>query len=213
MPDAAASPATASASAAAPAAAPAPAAAAPVAAAAEPAKPEVKAGDKPTEKAADPAKDKADFDKQWAEFKAPEGYDKAALKQIVDFAREAGIPPAAAAKLAMREKARVEQEAANFKHMAEKGWLEELQKDPDLGGEKSRETMVNVMRAHDRMDPKVQALIKEHGVLYNPVVARILHDLGSKMKEDTFVRPGTSAPADKKQTPYEKLVGMFEPKK
>lgn len=179
----------------------APAATAPVAA------PVADAG-KPVEKAgADAA---AEFAKQWAEFKAPEGLDKEMLKDVVDFARQAGIPPKAAAALAMREKAREDKEEAEFKHMSEKGWLEELSKDPELGGDKTRETMVDVMRAADKLPPKVQAIIKEAGVLYNPVVVRILHAFGTGLKEDGFVRPGASPTAERKLSLDERLEMTFK---
>jgi hypothetical protein len=181
---------------AAPAAAAAPAAT-PAAPATEPAK---------AAPAADP---KADLEKQWAEFKPVEGFDKEALKEIVAFAQKEGIPPKAAVALAQREQARAAKEEADFKHLSEKGWLEELNKDPDLGGPKVRETMVNVMRASDRLDPKVQALIKEHGVLYNPVVVRILHDIGSKMKEDSFVRPGASPAPEQKKSLDQRLESLW----
>ncbi len=186
----------ASASAAAPAAAPAPAVAATVAA--QPAA--------PAAPAVDP---KVEFEKQWAEFKPPEGLDKEALKEVVAFARQAGIDPKAAAAIALRDKAREDKEAAEFKHMAEKGWLEELQKDPELGGEKSRETMVTAMRAHDKLPPKVQEMIKNQGVLYNPIVVRLLHAFGSGLKEDSFVRPGASPAPEQKKSLDERLQGLW----
>lgn len=171
------------------------------------AKPAVDAG-KPVEKAGpDPV---ADLEKQWAEFQPPEGLDKAMLREVVDFARQAGIPPKAAAALALRDKARADKEEAEFKHMSEKGWLEELQRDPEMGGEKTRETMVDVMRAADKLPPKVQALIKEQGVLYNPVVVRILHAFGTGLKEDGFVRPGASPAAEKKLSLDERLEMTFK---
>lgn len=170
------------------------------------AKPAADAG-KPVEKAdADPA---ADLEKQWAEFKAPEGLDKAMLKEVVDFARQAGIPPKAAAALALRDKARADKEEAEFKHLSEKGWLEELQKDAVLGGEKTRETMVNVMRAADKLPRDVQAMIKEQGVIYNPLVVRILHAFGTGLKEDGFVRPGASPAQEKKMSLDERLEMTF----
>lgn len=156
--------------------------------------------------AADP---KAAFEKAWAEFKPPEGLDKDMLKDVVEFARANGVDPKAAAALALREKARAEKEEAEFKHMSEKGWLEDLQKDPELGGEKVRETMVTVMRAADRLNPKTQALIKEAGGVYNPVVVRILHDIGSKLKEDAFVRPGASPAQEQKLTPEQRLEAQY----
>lgn len=171
---------------------------------------------KPTEKPADNSSQPdpmAAFNKAWAEFKAPEGFDAEAVKEIADFAKKSGFPPGTVALLAAREKARAEAEDAQYKHLSEKGWLEELQKDPQLGGEKVRETMVNVMRAHDRLSPEIQALIKEQGVLYNPVVVRLLHDIGTRMKEDTFVRPGASPSPATKTSPDEALMRLFETKK
>jgi hypothetical protein len=88
--------------------------------------------------------------------------------------------------------------------------LEDLQKDPELGGEKVRETMVDVMRATDKLPPKVQALIKEAGVLYNPVVVRILHAFGTGLKEDAFVRPGASPAPEKKQSLDDRLMGLWQ---
>ena len=190
MPDAATPAATPDAAAAPAAAVSTPATAAPVAAA-EPAKP-----------AAAPAKD------PWADYKAPEGFTAEELKPVVEWAQKAGLDPKAAAAVALRDKAAMAKEEAEFKHLSEKGWLEELNKDPELGGEKVRDTMVNVMRASDRLDPKVQALIKEQGVLYNPVIVRILHDIGSKLKEDSFVRPGASPAPEQKKSLDERLMSF-----
>lgn len=181
-------------------AAPAAAAAAPVAAA--------KPADTPAP-AVDPKAAEEAFEKSWAEFKPPEGVKKEELREVVDFARKAGISPQGAAAIFAREKQREAAAAAEFKHLSEKGWLEELQKDPELGGEKSRETMVDVMRAHDKLPPKVQQLIKDQGVLYNPVVVRVLHAIGTGLKEDGFVRPGASPAPEKKQSLDERLQAMF----
>ena len=74
----------------------------------------------------------------------------------------------------------------------------------------TRETMVDVMRAADKLPPKVQALIKEQGVLYNPVVVRILHAFGTGLKEDGFVRPGASPAAEKKLSLDERLEMTFK---
>lgn len=187
----------------------------------EAAKPEAKAETpkpdaKPEAKAETPKQTpeeaKVAFEKAWGEWKAPEGFDKAQLRELVDWAQKNGVQPDAAGKIALREQARAKAAEEQYKHMAEKGWLEELQKDPELGGEKSRETMVSVMRAHDKLDPKVQELIKQHGVLYNPIIVRVLHDIGAKMKEDSFVRPGAIPTPEKKQSPFEKLEGMFKSK-
>jgi hypothetical protein len=157
--------------------------------------------------ASDPA---ADFDKQWSEFKPPEGFTVDGLKPLVEWAQKAGLDPKATAAVALREREAAAKEEADFKHLSEKGWLEELTKDPELGGPKIRETMVDVMRATDRLDPKVQALIKEQGILYNPVVVRILHDIGTKLREDNFVRPGATPAQGKAASADERFVGMFK---
>ena len=145
----------------------------------------------------------------WADFKPPEGFTIDGLKPVIEFAKQHGMDPKAAAALALRDKAAADKEAAEFKHLSEKGWLEELTADPELGGAKIRETMVDVMRAHDKLPPKVQAMIKDAGVLYNPIVARLLHAVGSQSKEDSFVRPGTSPAPQKKMTQDEALQSLF----
>lgn len=181
--------------AAAPAAAPAPAAAAPAAAPA----PDPKPAAQPEPKA-DP----------WKDYKAPEGFTVDEIKPIVEWAQKAGLDPKAAAAVALREKERAAAEDAEFKRLSEKGWLEELQQDKELGGPNVRETMVNVTRAFDKLPEGVRKLITDEGVLYNPVVVRILHAIGSGMREDAFVRPGT-VPSQKQAggDPYARLEGIF----
>jgi hypothetical protein len=160
----------------------------------------------PPEAKVDP---KVQLEKMWADFKDPEGYDKTKFQDAKDFAKKLGLPPQAAVVLAEREKALSAKEDAEYKYLQEKGWLEELQKDKELGGEKSRETMVDVMRAHDKLPPETQQMIKEHGVLYNPVVVRILHAIGKQQKEDTFVRPGAAPGQEQKKSLDERLIGLF----
>lgn len=146
----------------------------------------------------------------WKDFKAPEGFTLDGLKPIVEWAQKAGLDPKTAAAVAVREKQTAEREDAEFKQLSEKGWLEELTKDPELGGPKIRETMVDVMRAADKLDPKVQALIKEQGILYNPVVVRILHDIGTKLREDNFVRPGATPAPVKQASLDDRLMGLWQ---
>jgi hypothetical protein len=148
----------------------------------------------------------------WADFKAPEGFTAEGLKPIVAWAQKAGLDPKAAAAVAMREKQASEASDAEFKQLSEKGWLEELTKDPVLGGEKIRETMVDVMRTVDKLSPATQAMIKNEGVLYNPVVVRVLHDIGIKMKEDPFVRPGATPGVEKRSPLHDPLESMFTTK-
>jgi hypothetical protein len=129
---------------------------------------------------------------------------------VVEWAKKSGLDPKAALAVAQRDADRAKADEAEYKHLAEKGWLEELQKDPVLGGEKTRETMVNVMRAHDKLSPEIQKTIKETGSIYNPLMVRVLHDIGSRyFKEDSFVRTGTSPEPDKKLAPLDKLTQIY----
>jgi len=160
----------------------------------------------PPTPAAAPAAPAADL---WKDFKAPEGYDVEKLKGVVEFAKANGMDPKAAAALAAREKAREDADEAEYKQLSEKGWLEQLTKDPVLGGQKIRETMVDVQRAADRLSPAIQKMIQEEGVLYNPVVVRILHDIGTKLREDAFVRPGATPAPEQKASLDDRLTGMF----
>jgi len=173
------------------------------------------APDKPAEKPVDKAGEKpADSKDQWGDFKAPEGFTLEGLKPIVEWAQKAGLDPKAAAAVAIREKQAAEKAEAEFKHLSEKGWLEELNKDPVLGGAKTRETMVDVMRAVDKLSPATQKIIKDEGVLYNPVIVRILYDMGTKTREDTFVRPGSTPGNTPKSLGVDALESLFTtPKK
>lgn len=153
-----------------------------------------------------PAKD------PWADFKPPEGFTPESLKDTIEFARKNGLDPKAAAAIALRDKARSDKEDADFKQLSEKGWLEELTADPKLGGDKVRETMVTVMRAHDRLAPEIQTMIKDSGSLYNPLLVRVLHNIGSNLREDSFVRPGTTPAPEQKKSQDERLQSLWQPK-
>jgi hypothetical protein len=146
----------------------------------------------------------------WAAFQPPAGVDAKAIAPVLDWAKKSGLDPKAALAVAQRDAERAKAEEEEYKQLAEKGWLEELQKDPQLGGEKTRETMVNVMRAHDKLSPEIQKTIKETGSIYNPLMVRVLHDIGSRyFKEDSFVRPGTSPEPDKKLAPLDRLTQIY----
>lgn len=149
----------------------------------------------------------------WAEFKPPEGFTVDEIKPVVEWAQKAGIDPKAAVAVALRDKESAAREEAEFKHLSEKGWLEELQKDPALGGEKTRETMVDVLRAADKLPPAIQSMIKDQGVLYNPIVVRVLHHFGTLLREDTFARPSTTPGGEKARSPFDDpLIDVFAPK-
>lgn len=148
----------------------------------------------------------------WASFKPPEGFTVEALKPIVEWAQKAGLDPKAAAAVALRDKQAKEAEEAEMKQLSEKGWLDELTADPKLGGANIRETMVDAMRGHDRLPPEVQQMIKDQGVLYNPIIVRILHAVGKSQREDSFVRPGASPTPKPQMSDDDRLASMFAKK-
>lgn len=145
----------------------------------------------------------------WADFKAPEGYAPEQISGVVAWAKKNGLDPKAALAVAARDKEAGAAAEAEFKRLSEKGWLEDLQKDPVLGGDKVRETMVTVMRAVDKLPADVQKMIKDHGVLYNPILVRVLHSAGSMLREDTFVRSGQQPPEKKQEYGMSYLTNMF----
>ena len=148
--------------------------------------------------AAPPAAPAAPAD-PWASFKPPEGFTVEALKPIVEWAQKSGLDPKDA-------------EEAEMKQLSEKGWLDELTADPKLGGANIRETMVDAMRGHDRLPADVQQLIKDQGVLYNPIIVRILHAVGKSQREDSFVRPGASPTPKPQMSDDDRLASMFAKK-
>ena len=148
----------------------------------------------------------------WASFKPPEGFTVEALKPIVEWAQKSGLDPEAAAAVAMRDKQSKDAEEAEMKQLSEKGWLDELTADPKLGGANIRETMVDAMRGHDRLPADVQQLIKDQGVLYNPIIVRILHAVGKSQREDSFVRPGASPTPKPQMSDDDRLASMFAKK-
>lgn len=149
----------------------------------------------------------------WATFKSVEGYDAKEATALVELVKKNGGSPEVATALMKRDLESAKAADDQYKHMSEKGWLEELQKDPELGGEKVRETMVDVMRAFDRLTPAMQLTIKEQGVLYNPIVVRLLHHFGTGFREATHVRPGATPAASPVRSMDDKLMDIFTPKK
>lgn len=190
-----------------PAADPAPAAAPATPPAAAPAQAAAAAASAPAAAPAAPAAAPAD---PWKDYKPPEGFTVEEIKPVVEWAQKNGLDPKAAALIALRDKERSAAEEASFKQLAEKGWLEELQQDKELGGQNIRETMVSVTRAFDKLPAGVQKIINDEKMLYNPLIVRVLHAVGSGMKEDQFVRPGT-VPSQQNTTkdPYARLEGIF----
>lgn len=149
----------------------------------------------------------------WASFKPVEGIDESTANDMVEFVKtHKGGPEMAAALMKMEVEADAAEEE-EFKQLSQKGWLEELQKDPVLGGAKTRETMVDAMRAFDRLDPAMQAVIREQGILYNPIVVRLLHHFGTGFREDSHVRPGATPAPRQAMSADDMLIQMFTPKK
>lgn len=149
----------------------------------------------------------------WVSFKPVEGYDAEQAKGLVEFVKKNGGGPEIASALMKRDMEVAKASEEQFKYMSEKGWLEELQKDPELGGEKVRETMVDTMRAFDRLPPALQLTIKEQGVLYNPIVVRLLHHFGVGFREATHVRPGATPATSQVRSMDDRLMDIFTPKK
>ena len=149
----------------------------------------------------------------WQAYKPIEGVDPKIAGSVVEFVKKHGGNPDIANAILKRDMEAATREEQEFKELSEKGWLEELQKDPVLGGEKVRETMVDAMRAFDRLTPDLQIAIKEQGVLYNPIVIRLLHQFGVGFRAAPFTRPGATPAPSPARSIDDRLMDIFTPKK
>lgn len=150
-----------------------------------------------TEAAVDPKKDEAPPAEVKYEFKdAPEGYD---TKQLEAFAREHKLSPEAAQKVLEREKAVADSVqgdfAKKFEELTTKGWLEELKADKVLGGPKYEESRAQANRAWDTAPVELKKMVTDAKLQNNPIIFRLMHHFGARLKEDTFVGGTNTAAA------------------
>lgn len=135
----------------------------------------------------------------YAEFKLPEGVkiDETSMKEFQSLAKGMNLPQDEAQKvidLGAKYAAKWSADATAAIKATQTQWVEELKKDPQLGGDKLTENMgiaEKGLKAYDT-DGKVSKLLVDTGLHNNVEIARLFHKIGSAMKEDKVVNPDQS---------------------
>lgn len=135
---------------------------------------------------------------------------KEAVDSVVSFAKEHKLPQDVASKILNRENEAVEgyvkaQVEAHEKQVNE--WVKEVQTDPELGGEKFKESAELSKRVVERFgSPKLVKELNETGYGNHPELVRLLSKIGRKMGNDTLVNP-SAAPASKARSLEDTFYG------
>jgi hypothetical protein len=76
--------------------------------------------------------------------------------------------------------------AKKFEELTTKGWLDELKNDKVLGGAKYAESRAQANRAWDTAPAELKQMVSDAKLQNNPILFRIMHHFGARLKEDTF---------------------------
>lgn len=175
-------------------------------------------GDKPK----DADQDKPDGVPEKYDLKPPEGFeslDKELVSHFEPLARELKLSNEGAQKLVETMMPKVVQRITEQQQQAWMGqleaWVEDVKKDPEIGGEKMQTTLQDAKRALDRFaTPELKALIEYPsadnprglGLGNHPELVRLFARIGKAMAEDRIVT-GNGNGADARRDPAEILYG------
>ena len=131
------------------------------------------------------------------EFTMPEGMelDEAAAKAAGEVFKELGLTQEQADKLTAL---RVAEQQANAKafEAQQQAWAQELQNDPDIGGEQLAANAAIARRAVDKLgDDGLRQLLNETGIGNNPSLFRAFLKMGRLMSEDSGVAEASAQSA------------------
>lgn len=188
---------------------------------------EAAAAEKAAKDAAEAAKVEAAKTPTKLEVKLPEGV-KVHETYIAEFTKALesipGLNSEQASKLAELDIQRAHKlnadEVASWKARGEK-WKQEIDSDPVLGGEKTKQSIAAVHRAIRQFGGKptgpdkneLTDALAELGLEHHPVIFRTLHAIGAGLKEDTSAVAGGSAAtgqvseSDRLRNLYPTMVG------
>jgi len=149
------------------------------------------------------------------ELNFPEGVEanEATLNDITTYAKEHGLSNVQAQAQLNREIDLLAkgEEFYTQKHIqiledSKKQWLEEVKKDPEIGGDKFDVTVSKAKRVIDKFgSDKLKAALNESGLGNHPEVVRLFAKIGDLDKEDTHVGgngPVASPEEDRAKTLY-----------
>lgn len=130
------------------------------------------------------------------ELKMPDGIelDKAAADEFIPLAKELGLKPEQAQKIADIQ-ARAVQRQVEAWQSQQAAWVDELRADPQIGGDKFDESIAVARQGIEFVgDPALKELLKTTGYGNHPVLVRAFYKIGKQLAPDSFVG-GKSAPA------------------
>lgn len=155
---------------------------------------DAEAGDKPADGAAKEGGDEASKPPEGApakyEFTAGDGreFDPKVLEAFSGVAKELNLSQANAQKLLDKVGPVLEQRQVERIAEARKGWREQFEFDPDMGGPKQQETIASAKRALEvHGTPELKQLLNETGLGDHPEVIRFFAKAGRTVSEDGFV--------------------------
>lgn len=148
------------------------------------------------------------------ELKLPDStmFDAAALEGIGAFAKDLGLSSEAAQKLVERDSKMLDNFAEHVETLAEaehkervSTWRQSVEKDPELGGEKFKETQFLADKAVRMFStPELKQALNDTGLGNHPELVRMFVKIGKAISEDSFTTKGTEqqAPADVAKTMF-----------
>lgn len=150
---------------------------------------------KPAENVQEPVKDKA-IDAY--ELKAGEDsyLDDEQVKAVESYAKDKKLTKEQAEEILNRENAAVksfyEKQHQQFK-TAQEQWVEEIKKDPELGGDNFSKNAEFAKRAVEKFaTPKFKEQLEQSGYGNHPELVRVFARIGKLISDDKMVTPGTS---------------------
>lgn len=129
------------------------------------------------------------------EFKAPEGFegelDQAALEQFEPIAKELGLTQEQADKLVSMHADSIQRastEARDQWAQQQQTWREDLQNDPEFGGQKFQENVTAATKAVERFgSPGLKEALESTGMGNHPELVRTFAAIGKAISEDKLV--------------------------
>lgn len=155
------------------------------------------------------------------QIKLPEGVkvDEKFMGDFTKVAKELGLKSDGAQKLVDLHLQFVDKLSKEFADNATKQqdeWYQSLEKDPDIGGSKLKETAVSVHKAVEKFGGKeFREAVDEAGLGNWPPLVKFLHKVGLALKDDTAGKEkGASTPANDEEAFIRELYpnspGMFK---
>lgn len=129
------------------------------------------------------------------EFKAPEGFegelDQAALEQFEPIAKELGLTQEQADKLVSMHADSIQRASTEAREQwaqQQQTWREDLQNDPEFGGQKFQENVTAATKAVERFgSPGLKEALESTGMGNHPELVRTFAAIGKAISEDKLV--------------------------